>query len=591
MHWIFGNQNIISNSKSSLLNINKYAFQTDKDDLITKHSNELIIVLDGYIIPRYAYYEELKQYSKSDLIAYLYQKHSLDFVNYIKGSFVIIIIDKEKVYVINDFHSFKKFYFYQKGDELLITNELSQINKLKKLTPDNENIAMFCLMEHFVGGYSLFQNVYYSSPATILQINSLSSDTSIRQYFHIEDLVLLKKKKITIREFSHFWANMINDYVEYLQAKNIGMTITGGNDSRMILSALLYKGINTNLFSFGNSKSYDVVVAKKIAQEIQYNYNNYEVSNPSCNWFSSFAEKILSQNNSLINIHRAHRLDAIEKELGQNPNTDILFGGFMGGDYVKGLIYDDYITPHFLWEYEFGKNKHNLDFLIPNSLKKLGIIINNIRISELKNRIASLTFINNSDFKTRKISTLFHLVGSMHDWQDTTIFNSKVKYVINPFMDIDFLEKLYSSNYSFIDVRRNFLYDKIRIDRSDFHIGITNYLAENLSGIEYAKRGHYNAKEYLKNNPILLTTKRLIRLKKDKEYPQNFPYGQWVKEYIVEQIKKAREEDSTSLFDWNKLLDSIKQEKKTSFTEKELHYYTNPINIYLNIEQYKNKNN
>jgi hypothetical protein len=178
----------------------------------------------------------------------------------------------------------------------------------------------------------------------------------------------------------------------------------------------------------------------------------------------------------------------------------------------------------------------------------------------------------------------------MHDWQDTSIFESKVQYMINPFMDIDFLEKLYSSTYSFLSVKRNILYDKLHLGRSDFHIGITNYLANPLSGIEYAKKGYYNANEYLKNNPILLTTKRLLRIKKHKEYPANFPYRNWIKDYILEQLKKAQLNDSMDFFDWNNLLDSLSQEKKTSFTEKELHYYTNPINIYLNIGQYRNKN-
>ena len=54
--------------------------------------------------------------------------------------------------------------------------------------------------------------------------------------------------------------------------------------------------------------------------------------------------------NSLVNLHRAHRLHAVEQEIKTNPETEMIFSGFMGGDYVKGLSYDDYITPQIFEE-------------------------------------------------------------------------------------------------------------------------------------------------------------------------------------------------------------------------------------------------
>ena len=41
--------------------------------------------------------------------------------------------------------------------------------------------------------------------------------------------------------------------------------------------------------------------------------------------------KDYSTGNSLINIHRSHRLYAIEKEKTNNPKVEMIFGGFMGG--------------------------------------------------------------------------------------------------------------------------------------------------------------------------------------------------------------------------------------------------------------------
>ena len=74
-------------------------------------------------------------------------------------------------------------------------------------------------------------------------------------------------------------------------------------------------------------------------------------------WFKSKADKVILQGNSLINLHRAHRLDAIEKEIINHPEIEMIFCGFMGGDYIKGIVYDDYITARLVRLWEFNKNK------------------------------------------------------------------------------------------------------------------------------------------------------------------------------------------------------------------------------------------
>ena len=36
------------------------------------------------------------------------------------------------------------------------------------------------------------------------------------------------------------------------------------------------------------------------------------------------------------------------KEKESNPDVDMLFTGLMGGEYIKGITYDDYIIPKLL---------------------------------------------------------------------------------------------------------------------------------------------------------------------------------------------------------------------------------------------------
>ena len=67
-------------------------------------------------------------------------------------------------------------------------------------------------------------------------------------------------------EFAEYWKSIIKQYTDYLKPKALSMTLTGGIDSRMILSAFLNLGIKPNAFTFGNPHSFDGVIAAKLAE-------------------------------------------------------------------------------------------------------------------------------------------------------------------------------------------------------------------------------------------------------------------------------------------------------------------------------------
>ena len=60
------------------------------------------IIIDGYVLPCIDHASEFFRYKPGSLIKQLYKKYRLEFINYIKSNFVIIIIKSDEFFIFND---------------------------------------------------------------------------------------------------------------------------------------------------------------------------------------------------------------------------------------------------------------------------------------------------------------------------------------------------------------------------------------------------------------------------------------------------------------------------------------------------------
>ncbi len=167
------------------------------------------------------------------------------------------------------------------------------------------------------------------------------------------------------------------------------------------------------------------------------------------------------------------------------------------------------------------------------------------------------------------------------------MFSNYIRYIVNPYMDIDFLEYLSQYRGWYINKKTN-IFDALF--QSEFLVGITDYLAPELSNIPYAKRGKYNADDLLRHK-IRYFYRRLsyfLNLKKSK-YPSNFPMGVWLYKYCKHEIKHLAKE-LLPLFNIQRLSLEL-EEIKVRTNEESWHKITNPININLNAEVFLSRYN
>jgi hypothetical protein len=247
----------------------------------------------------------------------------------------------------------------------------------------------------------------------------------------------------------------------------------------------------------------------------------------------------------------------------------------MGGEYLKGITYDNYIVPEFLRNLT-GKSRRKRISYITEVLKQKGIIISHLDLDKLSGTIESLDFLHVKNKRQRKFLFAFHIYGSSHHLQDSLIYMNNFKYLVNPFMDIDFLEMLAESSY--ISYKRKCISERL-LYPTYFQVKLTKILLPGISDIPYNKRGFYTADDL--TGPLLnYTLKRFRGYFSKLPRPANFEYNDAFHDYCVEEFGKLNQHIKY-IFDYKKLRDKLLNSSSLR-SEKDWHLYTNPINLSLN---------
>ncbi len=539
------------------------------------------VFIDGYIVPRLEYYNQFKHYSQENLIHKLYNQYQENFVNYIKGSFVVILFYDTGFKLFSDRHGIRKYFIYRDRKHFFISNSLSIISKKYNLEIDNEQVAVFSLTSHFFNGNTLFKNLETNKSAQYVKLSN--GQFEIKYYWSPREIKNRRILKQTTQFYANKWKQIINSYIDFLEPKNISLTLTGGNDSRLVLSALLSLKRKFHSFTFGNPKSYDGVISSIIKDRIKLKHHFHHVENPTRYWFENHAQDIIEYGHGLINIHRSHRNDAIKSELEQEPNIEMIITGLVGGEYFKETYFDDVSIPK-IFEVILKNPKVECIHILSKELIQKGVNIDTINLEKVY-EIIKVFLDNGKSLKPKEMKFVYTFLfyGCSHHSQDSNVFAKNIKYVVNPFMDIDFIEIMINHSNWYGNKKSNFFN---RFFHSEFFISITHYLASELSDIPYAKKGSYTANDIVNNKMKYLIKRLSYLITNDRDtYPPNFPMGEWLYHFCVDELERFLPK-MKALHNYNHLANLLIQAKNKK-TEKSWHPLTNPINLNLIYERYK----
>jgi asparagine synthetase B (glutamine-hydrolysing) len=529
---------------------------------------------DGHLFPRHTESIENRPFDQQSLLNELYTRHHSTFIDHIKGNFVIIQLEKNRFRIYADRFAVRKFFYWQHDQDFIITDNLKEIVKLVHPRPSKINMAVYALTYHFTGGTTLYENVKHNVPGQVIEYTD--GHLAFEHYWEPIQLLHLQSRELDIKDIAHALANSTQSGLSLADRDQISLSLTGGADTRNLLATFLQKGIKPHLYTYGNPHSADCVKAAAIARGLGLNHSIHDIKMDE-NIFENYARKIVSNSGGLASIHRAHRLIAVEAE---EQFAKWMFLGTLGGEFIKGVSEDDYIVPPIVYD-NWTNNHFTLDHL-HRYYENKRLRYSHETAGQLMNFLAQEPYLT-GDVISRKFNALSHITAHLHDAQDVNLYSTVMEDVFTPFLDIDYLELLFSSDFTFNHKEQ--IKNKFLKRMSNPVYGAEFIKATYKPLLKFKYSGEHKPSEVLFNKYTAAILKR-IRQKTKPAYPPNFPLGHWMEQFVANHLPAcADHEIIRETFDIDALLTDFKE---TVHLSKESYWlkFTNPIMMRFILEEY-----
>lgn len=565
--------NLIANTKR-LTTFHGYSFEISgtENDGVEKNTQWLIA---GHIFLRKSQLAQYDQLQGLNLVEALFNEYHKEFIQYLTGQYIIIHFEANKFTIYSDHFAIKKFFIWQKGNEFIISDDFKTIAKSVLLTPSKTSIAKYAVDYHFTGGTTAFENVRHNEPSQIIDFKD--GRLTFSNYWQPTDLLSLRKRNVSIHEISSALSKAVDNGLHNLDLDKLSLSLTGGADTRNLLAIFLSKGIKPHLYTYGNPNSDDCIKAKAIADGLGLSHSIHDIE-MTADLFEEYARKIVKKSGGLASIHRAHRLIAVERE---KEFAESMFLGTLGGEFIKGVSEDDYIIPSLVYE-----NWHNQSITkdnLLNYLQKKHINPEAINMDALLLLVKDEQYMN-GNVTERKHNALSYITAHLHDAQDVNLYRSVMQDVFTPFLDIDYLELIFSSQFTFDNKEK---IENKYLKRVNNPMYASNFIKATYPPLlSYLYSGDHKPADVIFNKYYAALMK-IFRKKKSKgKYQPNFPLGKWMEDFVERNLPLCNDHEVLKeTFD----LDGLMQElKKGDHKPKESYWlkFTNPIMMRFIIEEF-----
>lgn len=379
-----------------------------------------------------------------EFILHLYEEYRTDFPDKIKklnGIFIFAIYDsvRQELIICNDRYGLKPLYLCDRDNYLLFSSEIKAI---LQDTSFKRKINLKAMAEFFSFGYvlenkTLLEGINLLPPASILTYSSTKNE--INHYWNwnqIKKIEVIGEEKI-VDELGRLWLQAVERRMQ--GNGKIGASLSGGLDSRAIVSAIDSKYFPIHAMTFGKMNCDDYTIAKKVCDKLGIKHHFVEITADI--WFSGI-EKTVWATDGHFNVIHQHSWDVIDR---MKEYIDINLNGYAGDLVIGG----SYLTHNFInikSINEYCKSvfmKMNNDHIAATEehnfySEQLSDILKNSSKNSLEKEIehnikttadSDYFFLNN---RVRR----FTLMGTISS--ETKLDNRK------PFFDNDFIEFVYS---------------------------------------------------------------------------------------------------------------------------------------------------
>lgn len=416
---------------------------------IFNEDSSLCIMMEGELYD----YADLKKDLKSkghkfsinnepEFILHLYEEHGEEFANKLNGSFAIVIWNdkKHELLIINDRYGLRPLYYTNWADKLLFGSEVKAIlaDKTFNRNINDEAVSDFFSFGYLLGNKTFFEDINLLPAASILVCQN--GQVSIRDYwnfdFKFKENYEEHSEDYYVKSLYRLWSQAVERRMK--GNHRIGVLLSGGLDSRLVVGAINQKYFPIDTFTFGKPNCEDATFAQLISNRLGTQHHFFALT-PDHLVFS--AEKNVYLTDGMKNCTASHMTPG---QYEMKDHSDIILSG-LTGDLILG---GNYITDQILSAQninEVAKIVFDMingpvtvemasHFFSTDYYKKIEGKAFNSFIKEFKKTVINA---NHTDyFFIRNLARRFLTLGHV-------IANDQLEYRI-PFCDIDFTDFVYT---------------------------------------------------------------------------------------------------------------------------------------------------
>ena len=213
----------------------------------------------------------LRPASDIECLLHLYEDSGLDFLPHINGRFSGLIIDQrtDTIHLFNDRFGLNRIYIHESGPGLYFSSEAKS---LLAVLPEARHIDQRGLAEFFSVGCvmqnrTLFRDVALLPPGSCW---SLGRTGAIRKATYFDRRIWEEQEPMSAAEYGRQLSDVFGQVAPKYARGNapVGMSLTGGLDSRMILAWIGATKGTLPCYTFGGPyrDCADLRIARKLAQ-------------------------------------------------------------------------------------------------------------------------------------------------------------------------------------------------------------------------------------------------------------------------------------------------------------------------------------
>ncbi len=303
-------------------------------------SEEIHVWMDGEFYSQELLIEKSETMGDPEILAQLYQKDTnLNFLKKINGIFSAVIYDKkyQQVHLITDRYGLQYLYWGIIDNNLIWSSEVKAFLGYPNFTPkiNHESVQDFFSEGYLKDNKTWFDGVELLPSGTVLTWDIKTSKHHIQQYWSWSDIkpfIGKVNEKDIVDELGYLFSQAIERQTK--QSEKIGITLSGGLDSRAILAAIPKNNRSIPTLTFGKVDCDDAQIAKEVANLKGASFQFYELNHH--NWLTPRLKGIWYSDGQLDLTHM-HGIEAFEdiREKFQINMSGYLGDALLGGSYLN----------------------------------------------------------------------------------------------------------------------------------------------------------------------------------------------------------------------------------------------------------------